>query len=506
MGVVAFVLCACVTTVYLLQFRFGAYDLSALIDSGWRVVQGQVPNQDFICTFPPLLYLGAAFAFRVLGVRWLALSVASVSYTFALTLLGMRVLLLMRRRVGDAMVLRLSITFAVLQLIPFFVVGHPWHSSWTIQADLYAFAAAFALLEGESASSRERAELFVHLCAAECLTILGKPNTGMPALVFCTLALLLRSRTRRHALLALLLAIAAASLLMLSAHTSLERQWQVYSHLNSRLIPKNYFASLIFDREPFRGFVRLSVYFALLPAVVWMVQTTLRGVRQRQATPVYVLAAGACLVTILGFGTNAEVPLVDTPPLLFGVGMLAATTWTTSMRLEGVFFYTLCSLLVSATFFGVTRERMQAVGVWADPSCGPLFLWQQDRFFGRFKECAPFFTFLQETDQIVAKRSGARVFFGPRLEFLYARDHFTSPKGLPLWWHPGTSFPLGQEQAVVTAWKASHFDVLLFLHNDRTQIPRGILDEIDHNYVGKTYGPQTSCAPDSAQVDVYTPR
>ncbi len=191
-GIAFFVVSACIFTMHFLQYRFGGYDLSPLIDSGWRVLQGQAPNRDFLCTFPPILYVGVALAFRILGVRWFALSLASALYSFTLTMLGMRILLLLRRRLGEAPVLHLSLVFAILQMLPYLAIGHPWHSSWTEAADIYAFAATFALLEIGSASKRDCVELLAHLCLAESLILLAKPNTGLPALAFCTLALLLR--------------------------------------------------------------------------------------------------------------------------------------------------------------------------------------------------------------------------------------------------------------------------------------------------------------------------
>ena len=148
-AIVCFVLSVCAYTIHFLQIRFGGYDLSPLIDCGWRILQGQAPNRDFICTFPPILYLGVAFAFRLMGERWIALSLLSSTYTLLLTLGGMRILLMMRKKLGDGLTLRLSVAYAVLQALPFLVVGHPWHSSWTEAADLYAFVAAFALLGSE---------------------------------------------------------------------------------------------------------------------------------------------------------------------------------------------------------------------------------------------------------------------------------------------------------------------------------------------------------------------
>src|SRR5579875_3771538 len=45
--------------------QFGGYDYSVLIDTGWRLANGQHPYTDFICTLPPAFMLGAKYAFAL---------------------------------------------------------------------------------------------------------------------------------------------------------------------------------------------------------------------------------------------------------------------------------------------------------------------------------------------------------------------------------------------------------------------------------------------------------
>ncbi len=163
-------------------------------------------------------------------------------------------------------------------------------------------------------------------------------------------------------------------------------------------------------------------------------------------------------------------------------------------------------MLMTAAFFCATRERMQTVGEWAEDRCGRALERRSDPFFGSFHACPPFFSVLDETDKVVSEAHGTPVFFGPRMEFLYARDRLASPKGLPVWWHPGTSFPVGAEPAIFQAWKGNHFGLLIFLHNDRTRVPPVILDAIERDYVETTISPPDPDALDDAKIDVYIPR
>lgn len=504
-GICAFIAFTCAFTVVALQHRFGGYDLSPLIDAGWRVLLGQVPNRDFICTFPPILYLAAAAAFRIFGVRWIALSLTSVIFSSGLTLLGMRILLLMRPRFSDRIILRLSLALAILEMIPLLVVGHPWHSSWTQAAALYALVATFALAELPTASSPVQYELVAHLALAECLLVLAKPNTAVPALAFCTFALLLSRQPWWKAFLPLAIALLAASLLLSTVHTSIAATWHVYLQLRTRMLPSNYFEGIIANRTVDYGLQVLIVYLALLPMLLWMIGVAFLDLFRHRLTGVSVLAVGACLVTIAGFGTNAEFKIVDAPCLLFGAALLGASRWVKVERLASGYFFVLYALFGISLFYCLARARMQAVGEWGNDSCG---LWQEKRtdpFFGTFKNCAPLFYVLAESDAALAAHPGARVFFGPRMEFLYARDRVTPPEHLPLWWHPGTSYPLPDASAITTAWKDDHFDLLIFLHNDFTRIPAPITDLLNREYTRKVVMAATT-APRDSMIDVYVPK
>jgi len=79
-----------------------------------------------------------------------------------------------------------------------------------------------------------------------------------------------------------------------------------------------------------------------------------------------------------------------------------------------------------------------------------------------------------------------------------------SPIALPLWWHPGSSFPETALHDIIQAWSTDRFDVLIFLHDDRTRIPGAILHAIDQNY--RAVPRPARKPPSRSQIDVYLPR
>ena len=63
--------------------QVGAFDHSALIDTGWRLLNGQTPYKDFPCTLPPGFYLGTLYAFKLFGVYWQSLVIFEALFAAA---------------------------------------------------------------------------------------------------------------------------------------------------------------------------------------------------------------------------------------------------------------------------------------------------------------------------------------------------------------------------------------------------------------------------------------
>ena len=502
-------LCACaclcigLLSLKLLQYRFGGYDLSPLIDSGWRVYQGQAPNRDFICTFPPILYLAAALAFRILGVRWLAITLAGTIFPVILTLAGLRILYLLRAHLSENRLRWLAVIYSTLQMTLLLAIGFPWHSSWTQAISLYALLATFAL---PTLSSPRSIELLSHLIAAEALLLLAKPNVALPILLGCTLALLL-ARRPRAALLGLLGAALLSSLLLAFTHTSLLATFRVYLQLTSRFRPGHFLAGILYNKDLSVGFQRWTIYAVLLPAAVWLIAQTLR---RAPSPPLWlrVLALTGALATWLGIGTNVEFALVDAPTLLLGTALIAVVRSRTFARLA--LSATTYVLFAIALFYGLSRARMQEIGVWAEAETCSSEAHIHDPFFGVFTTCRNLGSVLEETDSTIHTLAPQSIFFGPRMEFLYARERLASPRGLPLWWHPGSSYPAQSLPEILAAFEADRPQLLIFLHDDRSHMPTALLDRMSREYHQLPHPPAPHYADlatdPTAQIDIYIRR
>ncbi len=498
-------LCIGLLSLKLLQYRFGGYDLSPLIDSGWRVYLGQAPNRDFICTFPPILYLAVALAFKIFGVRWLAITIAGAIFPLILTIAGLRILYLLRPHISEARLRWLALIYCALQMTPLLAIGFPWHSSWTETASLYALLATFALATSNPPLRSRHLEFLAHLALAETLLLLAKPNVALPILLGCTITLLL-ARHIRSALLAIISAALLSSLLLAFAHTSLLATYSLYFQLTSRFQPGHFLAGILYNKDLSVGFQRWTIYAILVPATLWIIIQSLR----RTTTPAWLraLALTGLIAAWLGIGTNVEFALVDAPVLILGAAGIATTRAHTFAR--SAITAATYILVAIAFFYGVSRARMQEIGVWAEAETCNTEVRIHDPFFGPFTTCRNLASMLEETDAAIHTLTPHSVFFGPRMEFLYARYRLVSPRGLPLWWHPGSSYPLQYEPQILAAFAADHPQLLIFLHDDRSHMPAALLAHMSHEYQQLPHAPAPHYADltndPTAQIDIYIRR
>lgn len=469
-----------VFNLYALQYRFGGYDLSPLIDVGWRIVSGQVPNHDFICTFPPSLYLLIATAFKCFGVNWHSIALAGSLLSITFSFLVLRLCSLLRQQIGERGVIFISLIMAGLQMIPLLVIGHPWHSGMSAVIGVYTMLSAYVICTLERKRQWAWLEALGHVTFGITLLIISKPNTAWPTIVICLASILIARLPMWTAVVPLLVGVAIDSYLLASIHTNLLSMMASYLKLNSRFLPKELLIGIVEDPRVAGGLASLIVFVVIAPLVMRLVRY---GWIQRYTLAknyVDFLALGGLLVTGIGFCTDVEIKIVDNLPIVTGF-LLFSLHQADNARYKSLLLRSVLTLTLISIFLSATRARMQFVGAWAEDSCGVPNNFE-DAFFGDFFGCDIFASLLKEVDAAINSHPGAKVFFGVRMEFLYARHRLASPKDLPLWWDPATSYPNSMEGAIVRAWESHHFDLLVFSHSERIYIPQRILDDIARDY------------------------
>jgi hypothetical protein len=87
------------------------------------------------------------------------------------------------------------------------------------------------------------------------------------------------------------------------------------------------------------------------------------------------------------------------------------------------------------------------------------------------------------------------VILGPRLEFLYAQWRLHSPIGLPLWWHPGSSYSVGTDLPGILGSLDSALPAsFVTLGDDFTRLPEEMKSRLANTAVAGEVGPlRTRC-------------
>jgi hypothetical protein len=185
------------------------------------------------------------------------------------------------------------------------------------------------------------------------------------------------------------------------------------------------------------------------------------------------------VVSALPMFTDWDNKYNDAPLLLCSLILLA--DWSRPIARRAMIVVALI-VLAGAAQNGIVRQRMHDVGVGAFWQRAPLTLVAGGYFDGLY--AAPrFHEVRREIQTALGQTKGpVSVFCGPRLEFCYMDNGLASPSGLPLWWHPGSSYPLQLETAIIRQFEASQFTLLIFLHDDRTRMPPPILHYIESKY------------------------
>jgi hypothetical protein len=468
------------------RWEFAGFDVSPLIDAAWRVEQAQIPNVHFICTFPPSTYLPLEWAFRLFGIRWLSVLLIEDVVYLLLCILGLRLCAVLGRPETSpesspdetSPEETLAWVYVAAQTAVMLCVNHLWHSTTASGFAAYAVLATYVLLQPTLA--HRRWEATAHLGFAWAVLLLSKPNTGWTAVLLCLGCLLLSRCTRVAACLACVTAVVADILLLGAFHMTAWDVLRGYRGLAGRAVPKLFLVGLHPNRSPAGVLAVLLIYGLLAAPAYWLARLAWANHARWLRSPEELVCLGAAVVTLIGLGTNWDAKVVDVPPFFVGAALLATLHGARYGRMLRPLQWSAGLFCVFALLVGLARVRMIADGAWAGPAYGQK-VWLHDKFLGDFRGRQRLAEMLKESDQVVAQAPGERVFFGPQMEFLYARDRLTSPLHLPLWWHPGTSYSESNEGLVESAWLADHFDVLIFA-KDRMLFPKPLLKQIHSRY------------------------
>ena len=121
------------------------------------------------------------------------------------------------------------------------------------------------------------------------------------------------------------------------------------------------------------------------------------------------------------------------------------------------------------------RWRIDYVGRGVFFTVEPLVEITDSPFFKHLKAAQNVYDLMHDVEEILRERflsrDKARVFFGPRIEFAYAATGIAPAVRLPIWWHPGNSYPVWESDKIVEEFKKNRFQTCIFLKGDLGHFP-----------------------------------
>lgn len=482
---VALTLLIALLSALLGQIAFGGYDGSALIDLGWRLQQGQVAYRDFPSLLPPIFLWQAAAAMRIFGVHWWAFTVFS-SLTFVLlAAAGWLALFAAARYISLAPELAYLFLFSIA--IPQLATSHVWHSAFASQCAVVVLLINFLLFRVQKQTLVWSRELVLLNVAFTSLVLTTKPNIA--AVVVLSTVLFALSAGDRLRALGMWLGCTAGGAVIAGAATwwsglSPLQVLHSYTQISERPSPLDLLANFASLTQDWIIQIEAPIVYAVTVLLLAGILLHLFRATKPRYTPALAAALSGWLISVAGFCTNWDIRLNDLPAGFFGVSLLLFSAGESRavrrIRTAAIMCTFLAVLIVA---FG--RGRMRGVGAWARPQYGAVIL-RKDPFFGWFAGREQMWQIEDTISREIARHPEETFFFGPRLEFAYAAHRLPSPRGLPIWWHPGSSYATSDDAHLQQSWRAHRFDRVILLPfgpEGTIRLPAWLRESVARDYI-----------------------
>lgn len=468
--------------------QFGGYDMSLMIDAGWRVYQGQIPYSDFVCTLPPSFYLGLKYAYSFFGVKWSSIIILDC-ISSAITTVWIYVLL----RLSGFGWLNTSLLTLLAHATTTMLTSFWWYNPFL------SINICLLYLTSRLFIKNSTVPLTISLILSMLLILLGKPNGWISLPVFAITFLPDRKRLVYYfgglcaSLILMNLILWAENInpiAMFNSYRSISGSRGIQNPVNNIILSGN----IRIDNIMFYS-IFLYLFIMAVAGNIKTMKLSTNPEHKRLRFQNVLLNSALFLVVFALFNTNVDIKNMDLLPIMLSVvlteivdlhhcsylfrknrGSTGQDKKHTFLNLQKdvvfswfrLFTIQLCILfyLVNSLYIGVNRLRVMRIGplvYYEDP---PLQKIQNTTFFEGLSSGKILQEMIDEVDSIVQKDWNQKFFFGPRIEFFYALFRLPSPEHLPVWWHGGTSYPLSLIPTLAESWNSHKFDVLIFPKND----------------------------------------
>ena len=466
--------------------QFGSYDLSLLVDLTWRYSQGQEPGRDFPATLPTIFMAIVRVSTALGSTGWASLVTLTVLITAALALLTCY----LANQIG---IHRQSILILMVigSIVPWISTTHLWHSSITAQGSATTLLAAVAIIRKPSYLNA------ILLGALMGVTALSKQNVGWFVFVGIVLLLLIFRPTKAHTALIFGGGLTFGLLIMIIAKVDLV--YPVESAL--KLLAERDRGSMVMPPGTtdlngiFVLFIPWVVGPLLLITIVLLALLVSESSRSLLKKPEFLFAGLAIASWLVGVYSNWDAHWNEFPTVCAGIVLSFKQSDVERSSVNKDKILDFAAIFLSVIFLsaslsvGASRVRMRYVG--------PLFeqgsLQVIEKGFLRGVEVGPPGISVVEADSVLMSKycgSDSNLLTGPRLEFLYAQWAIASPRGLPLWWHPGSSYSVRRDlPGILKSIDNMRPVKFVTLGDDMTRLPIELVTELNATPISATVGP-----------------
>lgn len=496
--VVSLTLILPISILYFGRIQFGGYDGSILINHAWQFHLNYEPYVDIVTGWPPILLIGAFWAFEWWGVHWLSL--VYIAAAFSLLTFILHVILLIKNGFNPFFALVAAFT---VQSVTMVVISWWWYNNITAVVGVLFVSASLFLIK------RQRHSLFGDLSfvVAVTLLMLSKPNMTLALIIPSVIILIVSSQDRYRIVILLLASFALVVSILLLSDIYPGNLLLSYSNYAGRslsivrilrfLYLNNYEESVQTFTALIPGLAALLVAFS--PSLTnrlgeLTVNKDVHNFYPATRTEIYSIALGvlSMLVGLWGMMTNNEYNMTDGAFIFLGIVIIVEKLKDKlPIRLIRVasILVLLCALLFSlnAYRYALLRYRVMGVGVGAFYENAPLTRVSDPALFDGMFVAPRMIRTLLEMKQLLQSgdflgRTDAPVFFGPRIDFGYAAYNIKPYPGLPTWWEFFNQDGVGETDIMVSRFKNANFQLCIFLRDDYTYLPNDLLSYLHNNY------------------------
>lgn len=464
-GLITISLCSLAALNFVL-YQFGGYDLSPLIDLSWRLSRNEVPGIDFINTFP----LAILICIKIVSwgnLHWIDLTVANIIATIFTYLM----ICYMNRaeRISKSWYF---LTVLIISM-PLVYTNHLWHSSLSQLIGIIFFYSIYIAMVSPALRRRD----FFLIIISSALLAISKQNIALPFLIASICFILLFVKDKRLFITTALLIgpILGISVSLIILGASLDSF--IYSYIavlgRGKLDPAMWMALKL---------IKLHIPLAIcsIALLVITVLSLLNFNKNNRRVQLYIFLVLTLSMIPIYTDWDTKFNNASLPLFISMVAIRNSNNW----RWKKISL-NLSSLLIIYIFFvalygGFKRERMMHVGPFFEL---PLESQIRTGYFNGLHTGATFENILKEINTAISSTNESSIFFGPRIEFAYMSRKIDSPKGMPLWFHPGTSYANFDEEKVAIVFEELQLKTLIFAKNDRSRMSKKILDYIEQNYL-----------------------